>query len=353
MFAWAVSDAALLHATLILTAKHWISLGGSRRFIESTLYQHKSEAIRLVNERLADPLAAVTDGTVSAVGILVILECLEGSNEAALVHLGGLEKMVHMRGDLHTPHMNGLAQRIILLADIHTANANNVKPRFQRIQESPEDKESNENGTPPPSGAMVQPDPVIGSFYRELGLDAPLIKMFTDLHWLSSMMSNSARRRGAVNANVLNRGITEAEKYIDTMLRGGRLDNHQTTKGIVAGKAFVVLSGYIYLYLLLRRIEVSSRIYDWMVDLLKEDLKNIQHVMRKAYPPELLFWILFLGASASIGRRELEWFKKELLVGKESLGLSAWSSAKAILMKFSWVEGWNEEASERFWNELN
>lgn len=74
MFAWAMSDAALLHATLVLAAKHWIFLGGSRRLIESTLYQHKTETIRLVNERLADPVAAISDGTVGAVSILIFVE---------------------------------------------------------------------------------------------------------------------------------------------------------------------------------------------------------------------------------------------------------------------------------------
>lgn len=74
MFAWAVSDAALLHATLVLAAKHWMFLGGSKRLIESTLYQHKTKAIRIVNERLADPVAALADGTVGAVGVLVFVE---------------------------------------------------------------------------------------------------------------------------------------------------------------------------------------------------------------------------------------------------------------------------------------
>lgn len=74
MYAWTISDGALLNATLVLAAKHWSALGGSKRRIESTLYHHKTEAIRLVNERLADPVSAVADGTVGAVGILVFVE---------------------------------------------------------------------------------------------------------------------------------------------------------------------------------------------------------------------------------------------------------------------------------------
>lgn len=74
MFTWAISDGALLSASLVLAAKHWSGLRGSKRLIESTLYHLKTQAIRLVNERLSDPVAAVSDGTVGAVGVLVLME---------------------------------------------------------------------------------------------------------------------------------------------------------------------------------------------------------------------------------------------------------------------------------------
>ncbi|KAE8451943.1 hypothetical protein EG329_002784 [Mollisiaceae sp. DMI_Dod_QoI] len=348
MFAWAATDAALLHASLVLAGKHWTFLGGSKRLIESTLYYHKMEAIRLLNERLADPVNSVSDGTVGAVGVLIFVECLDGSREAASVHLDGLEKMVQMRGDLYSPSMSGLLQRMIFLADLLTATANNCKPRFQKTRPSGND----EIPTPSMTKTLIQPEFVNDSFYKEIGLDGPLSKMFMDLHWLSFLMVNNDRNAGATDNDVLTSSITESERYIDTMLRGGQYGNHKATKGVVAGRAFVVLAGYIYLYLYLRRIEVNNRLYDWMVDLLREDLGNVERRMRESYPPELLFWVLFVGACASVGRRELDWFKKELRVSKEILGLNDWIGARYILMKFAWAEGWNESINEIFWHEL-
>jgi hypothetical protein len=189
------------------------------------------------------------------------------------------------------------------------------------------------------SSRMIQPQVVNESFYKAIGLNDSLTKMFMDLSSLSFLLASSHRNEDETNNELLTRGIAEAEKYIDTILRGGWYSTPSTTKGVVAGRAFVVLSGYIYLYLFLRRIEVSSRLYDWMVSLLREDLGNIERTMRKTCSPELLFWVLFIGASGSVGRRESSWFMKELRVSKESLGLRSWLDARASLMKFAWVEG--------------
>jgi hypothetical protein len=74
LFELATSDAALLHSSLMLSANHFISVGGARTLVESTLYQHKTTTIRMVNERLGDLAAATCDGTVGAVANLTILE---------------------------------------------------------------------------------------------------------------------------------------------------------------------------------------------------------------------------------------------------------------------------------------
>jgi hypothetical protein len=74
LFELAKSDAALLHSSLMLSANHLISVGCTRALVESTLYQHKTTVIRMINERLGDLAAATCDGTVGAVANLTILE---------------------------------------------------------------------------------------------------------------------------------------------------------------------------------------------------------------------------------------------------------------------------------------
>ena len=75
LFRFATSDAALLHGALVLAASNWMKLcGGQRAFIEPTFYQHKTEAIRIINERMGDSSVATSDATVGAIACLVILE---------------------------------------------------------------------------------------------------------------------------------------------------------------------------------------------------------------------------------------------------------------------------------------
>lgn len=229
-------------------------------------------------------------------------------------------------------------------ADLQTATINKSKPRFLEKQTSRKDEIAIK--TPPLTSKTISRNQHLDeSFYRDLGLHKYLVKMFMDLHRLSSLMANCDK-------GILTDEIAEVEKYIDTMLRGGNYGDQNAINGSAAENAFIILSSYIYLYLSLRRIEVSSRIYDWMVDLLREALGKVAHTMRKDFPPELLFWVLWVGASASLRRRELDWFKKELRVSKEILGLKVWPDARTILTKFAWVEGWNEATDEELWHQL-
>jgi hypothetical protein len=75
LFRYAASDAALLHGSLVLAASNWMKLCSDQRaFIEPTFYQHKTEVLRIINERLGDRSVATSDATVGAVACLVISE---------------------------------------------------------------------------------------------------------------------------------------------------------------------------------------------------------------------------------------------------------------------------------------
>jgi hypothetical protein len=69
-----ISDAVLLHASLVLAASHWVVLGGPRARVASSFYHHKVAALRIINERLDNPEEALLDSTIGAVACLSILE---------------------------------------------------------------------------------------------------------------------------------------------------------------------------------------------------------------------------------------------------------------------------------------
>jgi hypothetical protein len=73
-FRFVTSDPALLHGTIMLAANDWMKFGGRRALMEVTLYKHKTEVIRIINQRLGDRGAAISDGTVGGITILALLE---------------------------------------------------------------------------------------------------------------------------------------------------------------------------------------------------------------------------------------------------------------------------------------
>jgi hypothetical protein len=69
-----VANAAILNTALVLSASHWILLGGSNDEVVSAYYHHKVEAIRTINEGLADKRSAVSDNILAAIAMLAIAE---------------------------------------------------------------------------------------------------------------------------------------------------------------------------------------------------------------------------------------------------------------------------------------
>jgi hypothetical protein len=64
-----------MHGALVLSANSRANLCMvEKTYLEPILYQHKTETIRLVNERLGIRRVATSDGTVGAIACLVILE---------------------------------------------------------------------------------------------------------------------------------------------------------------------------------------------------------------------------------------------------------------------------------------
>jgi hypothetical protein len=73
-FAKALSDPACYHGALFISTAHRIR--AHKLDVSSTpeFYQHKGEAIRIINQRLDDPNGRLEDGTIAAIACLAIFE---------------------------------------------------------------------------------------------------------------------------------------------------------------------------------------------------------------------------------------------------------------------------------------
>jgi hypothetical protein len=186
---------------------------------------------------------------------------------------------------------------------------------------------------------------------KELGLDPELSSMFVELHCVSYLVEQNDNGTFSLEKEDLHRSIYEAEKSVDTLLRGGSC-TARTINGVLLNSGCCVIAAYIYVYRSLRRIPLTSTLYDYMVRLLKQDIESVAGTVRQIYPREVLLWIFFIGVSAGQGRREESYFKQELAASRQALMITTWEVAKFVLKKFAWVEGWNEEADKEMFNGL-
>jgi hypothetical protein len=183
-----------------------------------------------------------------------------------------------------------------------------------------------------------------------IGLDPEMVKMFSDLHWLSHLVALHDKGTLVMPSSKLNQSICECENFVDTVMRAGR-HRDRTVKGVSTKSGCCVMAGYIYVYLFLRRIPNSSSIFSYMLTLMKGEWKRAGAFIREIFPPDLLLWVLFVGRCAS--SKQLEpWFKVELVRSKNALNLKSWMEARGVLEHFAWIVGWNEEVYEVFWDEL-
>jgi hypothetical protein len=169
--------------------------------------------------------------------------------------------------------------------------------------------------------------------------------MFGTLHRVSFLVEQNDSGALELKKADIHRSIYEVERSVDTLMRAGQYEA-RTVKGVPSNSACCIIAANIYVYRYLRRIPSTSTLYDYMVGLLRQDMESVASTVRQVFPREVLFWVYFVGTSASKGRPEEAYFQRELVVSRQVLMVKTWEVAKFVLKKFAWVEGWNEAVDE-------
>ncbi|KAL8790887.1 MAG: hypothetical protein Q9195_006159 [Heterodermia aff. obscurata] len=129
----AISDAAMLHATLCLVALHKDQMHGVPP--TNPYFWHRGEAMRLILKNLADPAHAICDATLAAVAIL---SASDNSTHLPSItqtsHIQGLIKLVKLRGGIDGMTINRHIQRVVAWADILHAIAHNCPPQLEMVR---------------------------------------------------------------------------------------------------------------------------------------------------------------------------------------------------------------------------
>jgi hypothetical protein len=107
---------------------------------------------------------------------------------------------------------------------------------------------------------------------------------------------------------------------------------------------------FIYLYIRVMHLQ-SFPIMPYMADALRECLlPRLSYLQEIA--PDLLFWILFVGALASQGYRSHPWFVAYLRCMASSLGLEEWDKARVVLGEFFYAPEPEETVVDDLWKEV-
>jgi hypothetical protein len=187
--------------------------------------------------------------------------------------------------------------------------------------------------------------------------DLQTVEMFRNLHYLSGQVTVSMSRNNVQDDAKLMENISKAEQYVELLIHhgGGKtgtigLSSDNSSGTNVQSSA---LAGVIYVYLFLQDIPVDSPVFDWMVALLKEGFQWDESVIGQTYPAEVLFWILFVGRAAAVGRDERYWFCARLDMARRELMLNSWEEARGVLRRLAWIEGPEDSEFKELWEELD
>lgn len=126
-----MTDAAPLHAVMLLASSHYGKVRDSRLHAIDLL-QLRGMAIREINGALEDPNRATSDQLIAAVAKMASYEALFGDRDIFNTHMTGLTRMVTLRGGLPNLGLDGLLERILLWIDINATLIVGRHPYFDK-----------------------------------------------------------------------------------------------------------------------------------------------------------------------------------------------------------------------------
>ena len=108
----ALKSATIFHSLLFVAALHYSLLHGSRD-MATKAQTHKVTALRLINEKMKDPVNAVADENITAVITMAMFEVLLGNQGAWDCHMKGVAEMIKVRGGLEALQDNSFLSQYI------------------------------------------------------------------------------------------------------------------------------------------------------------------------------------------------------------------------------------------------
>ncbi|KAL2844554.1 hypothetical protein BJY01DRAFT_248065 [Aspergillus pseudoustus] len=389
----AITQPALLQALMFLAAGHQASLQLSSGCPSQELafkslrdsLRSRGDSLRLLQEIIQDPAWAVAESTGLAIATLVTIEAVNANFTAVEAHMKGLQRLVGLFGGLERANHMFLSK--IYLSDVKAAALTNTRPIFPIVpqwqnailqhatlfiaREHPELEltlMAPTNTSTPSLGSAIFSAPWYSGLatsmrtflrvfarltaYYEVAVPNPALVMDTDndLYILLEHQLLDARYCPAtLNAGARLPGTECGGGYIDDT------DSHSLLNEPLRLTLLIYLmtrmwhlqpfSAMEYVTKTLRDalsletafLEVDpDRDTALEPDVSTTPVTTLHHI--KTIAPDLVLWILFVGATASRGYTSRAWFVEQLAGSVWELGLREWDEARRVLGKFFWSD---------------
>ena len=353
-FLFAINDELLFHATLYNWAMHFADATNDRSFASHPgIMRHKLTAIHMINEKLSDPVEAVRDESLGAVVAIINAEVAHGSAEESERHMVGLRAMVDMRGGIEAlcHGIDGLLQRLIGWTDLNYAELHSTPLMFTE-ENCHWDKVRAETGWSGPSSNRFHDTSNVAALDPYPAKQTQVIPLLREIRDLCEevarrpllSMSEHEKMRRSDRFHALERRLRiVAERSIGDNIRDAE------HKGDLVWRS-CASAGLLYVHHFLRGLPLAYHQFDTLCQDLWFTLVGIADVEQAwKFAPELLVWVLSVGAILTTTRPQHQWFVDSLAAASATFGYDEWIQYREAIQSFLWVEKQDDERYFSVW----
>ncbi|KAK2763180.1 hypothetical protein FQN54_009816 [Arachnomyces sp. PD_36] len=322
---------------------------------------HKGEAIRLVNEKLSNPIEATTDATVVAITVLCIGEIFKGHYEQILMHLEGLRRVVTLRGSLGDFPWPVVCQ--IKIADIKIATITLRKPIFpfpRRFLSSPTSTTIDPGPNLAKQGTLLFSPKNLHIFHDDmLSVFHDLIKMVWYAEFIRNTPHTSSRSSPTALSDVEEDYFIHQILYIEHRLLQFPFDRESNVSSGGGRPENKVEAACRYVCLIFTLIVLWGH-YSNMSPVTRSPLIALRYSLGDepdlengswADCHDVYLWITFMGAHSSRDQPERRYFVEQFVRAAGYLGVESLEGARELLLGFFYTDYAFLESLREVWGE--
>ncbi|KAE8354002.1 hypothetical protein BDV28DRAFT_132046 [Aspergillus coremiiformis] len=350
-------DPASLHASICVAASNMALNAGEFPLKEGQrpsalvldTFHHRGETIRLVNEGLSDPVKASSDSLIAAVSTLLTIEIASGNPDYLKIHLAGLRQMVALRNNLADVPPEIRFQ--ISWTDIRVACMAFAKPIFPFLRYA---RPAHFTVVPPNEDlkntasaliSLIRIPSIFGDGISKVVYD------LSELVWYAEWVKSGHNRQEIAeeteayfNTEVI---YVEYVLHMDRYLSGGEPKGDANIEGCVRLACLLFHNGAIWGF------------YPQLGPVFPKPISALRRALATTIPtgffhpfPELLLWILFIGAWSSRLVPEQTFFVAELAAAVGREGIQSWQELRSLLLNFFYVDRVHRTPLRGLWEEV-